>query len=161
MKPAPPTVLTNSFYAFYDLNRPAYRDYAQARLAPEEAQIAVAHVFDLVASHWSTIVREPDPAAWAWQRHTQTVSRRSGRTLTPIEETLLLHEELRLSIDKIATVTGIEPAAVSTRLAAARRHPDKVPGQPATPAAAEGACFRGQLTDEAMPYPGRGGTGST
>ncbi|WP_406458733.1 hypothetical protein OG782_37005 [Streptomyces sp. NBC_00876] len=41
-----------------------------------------------------------------------------------MEETLLLHEELRLSIDKIATVTGTEPAAVSTLLAAAAR---KVP----------------------------------
>lgn len=62
--------------------------------------------------------------AWSWQRHTQAVARRSGRTLTPVEETLLLHEELRLSIDKIATVTGTEPAAVSTLLAAAAR---KVP----------------------------------
>ncbi|MFD9807672.1 hypothetical protein ACFWZZ_10555 [[Kitasatospora] papulosa] len=121
MRPAPAAVLTNSFYAFYDLHRPAYRDYAAARLAPEEAKIAVSHLFDLVASHWSTIVREPDPAAWAWKRHTQTVARRSGHTLTPVEETLLLHEELRLSIDKIATVTGADPAAVSTRLAAARR----------------------------------------
>lgn len=123
MRPAPTTVLTNSFYAFYDLHRPAYRDYAAARLAPEEATIAVSHLFDLVASHWSTIVREPDPAAWAWERHTQTVARRSGHALTPAQETLLLHEELRLSIERIATVTGTDPAAVSTRLAAARRSP--------------------------------------
>ncbi|MFD8692707.1 hypothetical protein [Streptomyces sp. NPDC059651] len=130
MNPAPPTVLTNSFYAFYDLHRPAYRDYAEAQLAPEEAQIAVSHLFDLVASLWSTIVREPDPAAWAWERHTQTVARRSGRALTPSEETLLLHEKLRLSVDRIATVTGTEPAAVSTRLAAARRHPNRAPEPP-------------------------------
>ncbi|MEV5659420.1 hypothetical protein [Streptomyces sp. NPDC052291] len=126
MKPTP-TMLTNSFYAFYDLHRPAYRDYAEARLAPEEAQVAVSHLFDLVASHWSTIVREPDPAAWAWERHTQTVARRSGHALTPAEEALLLYEVLRLSIDKIATVTGTEPAAVSTLLAAARRRPCVLP----------------------------------
>ncbi|WP_333732590.1 hypothetical protein [Streptomyces sp. IBSBF 3010] len=133
MKPTP-TMLTNSFYAFYDLHRPAYRDYAQARLAPEEAQVAVSHLFDLVASHWSTIVREPDPAAWAWERHTQTIARRSGRVLTPVEETLLLHQDLRLSIDKIATVTGLEPAVVSTRLAAAHRH------RPQSPNIGEGAA---------------------
>ncbi|MET7344671.1 hypothetical protein [Streptomyces sp. NPDC005547] len=126
MKPAP-TMLTNSFYAFYDLHHPAYRDYAQARLTPEEAQVAVSHLFDLIASHWSTIVREPVPAAWAWQRHTQTVARRSGRALTRAEEALLLYEELRLSIDKIATVTGTEPAAVTTLLAAARRCPSVLP----------------------------------
>ncbi|MEV0749783.1 hypothetical protein AB0I75_32020 [Streptomyces sp. NPDC050273] len=121
MKPAPPAVLINAFYAFYDLHRPAYRAYAAACLAPEEAQLAVSHVFDLVASNWTTVVCEPDPAAWAWERHTQTVARRSGRRLTAAEEALLLHEGLRLSIEKIATVTGTEPAAVSTLLAAARR----------------------------------------
>ncbi|MEU9095653.1 hypothetical protein ACIOEW_40125 [Streptomyces sp. NPDC087901] len=65
MKPAPPTVLINAFYAFYDLHRPAY---AAARLAPEEAQIAVAHLFDLVASNWTTVVSEPDPrpSAHSW-----------------------------------------------------------------------------------------------
>ncbi|WLQ53652.1 hypothetical protein P8A21_39545 (plasmid) [Streptomyces poriferorum] len=127
MKPAPPTVLINAFYAFYDLHRPAYRAYAAACLAPEEAQIAVSHLFDLVASNWTTVVCEPDPAAWAWQRHTHAIARRSGRTLTAAQEALLLHEELRLSIDKIATVTGTEPAAVSTLLAAARRCPAATP----------------------------------
>ncbi|MYS33724.1 hypothetical protein K388_07251 [Streptomyces sp. KhCrAH-43] len=132
MKPAP-AVLTNSFYAFYDLHRPAYRDYARARLTPEEAQVAVSHLFDLVASHWSTIVCEPDPAAWAWERHTRTIARRSGRALTPAEEALLLHEKLRLSIDRIATVTGNEPAAVTTLLAAARRPPSTAFGTAAAP----------------------------
>lgn len=120
MTPAP-AVLVNAFYAFYDLHHPAYRAYAAACLTPEEAQIAVAHLFDLVASQWTTIVSEPVPAAWAWKRHAQTVARRSGQNLTAAEEVLILHEELCLSIDKIATVTGTEPATVSTRLAAARR----------------------------------------
>ncbi|RPK32032.1 hypothetical protein EES39_39585 [Streptomyces sp. ADI92-24] len=124
MKPAPPpAVLINAFYAFYDLHHPAYRAYAAARLAPEEARMAVSHLFDLVASNWTTVVSEPDPAAWAWQCHTRAVARRSGRTLTAAEEALLLHEELRLSIDKIASVTGTERAAVTTLLAAARRRP--------------------------------------
>lgn len=120
MKP-PPTVLTNAFYAFYDLHRPAYRAYAAARLAPEEAQIAVSHLFELVASNWTTVVAERHPSAWAWRLHTRTVARRSGHTLTAVEDTCLLYDELQLSIEQIATVTGAEQATVSTLLAAARR----------------------------------------
>ncbi|MFE4692161.1 hypothetical protein ACFRH6_19185 [Streptomyces sp. NPDC056749] len=121
MKPAPPTVLTNAFYAFYDLHRPAYDAYAAALLTPEEAQIAVAHLFNLVAGNWTTVVSERHPSAWAWQRHTQAVARRSGHRLTAVEDASLLYDKLRLSIDQIATVTGTEPATVTTLLAAARR----------------------------------------
>ncbi|MGP3990827.1 hypothetical protein [Streptomyces sp. 3N207] len=122
MKPTvSPTVLTNAFYAFYDLHRPIYHAYASSRLMPEEAQVAVAHLFDLVASNWSDIVKKPRPAAWAWQRHTHAVAQRTGRALTAADDAVLLHEQLRLSIDQIATVTGTEPATVTALLAAARR----------------------------------------
>ena len=119
--PAPPAVLTNAFYAFYDLHRPAYDAYAAALLTPEEAQLAVSQLFNLVAGNWTTVVSERDPSAWAWQRHTQAVARRSGYTLTAVENASLLYDKLRLSIDQIATVTGTEPATVTTLLAAARR----------------------------------------
>ncbi|MEE1735154.1 hypothetical protein PUR49_01130 [Streptomyces sp. BE147] len=119
MKPAPPAVLTNSFYAFYDLHRPAYHAYAAAHLSPEEARIAVSHLFDLIAGNWTSIASERDPSAWAWEQHTRTIARRSGRTPTAAENTSLLYDQLLLSIDQIATVTGTETATVTALLAAA------------------------------------------
>ncbi|MET7296235.1 hypothetical protein ABZS79_29655 [Streptomyces griseoloalbus] len=65
------------------------------------------------------------PSVWAWEKHIRAVARRAGRTPTPAEDTVLLHDGLRLSIDRIATITGTDPARVTTLLAAARRpdHP--------------------------------------
>ncbi|MGC5400765.1 hypothetical protein ACPXCP_34110 [Streptomyces sp. DT20] len=121
MRPVPATVLTNAFYAFYDLHRPVYHAYAQAHLPPEEAQVAVSHLFNLVADNWTTVVAERRPSQWAWKRHTDTVARRSGHTLTATEDASLLYDRLLLTVDQIATVTGTEPAAVTALLAAARR----------------------------------------
>ncbi|MGW0608680.1 hypothetical protein [Streptomyces sp. NPDC002640] len=119
---APAALLTISFYAFYDLHHPVYHAYAAARLPPEEARISVCHLFSLVARDWATIVTAPRPSAWAWGHLTRTVARRSGRgVLTPAEDAALLHDDLQLSIDKIATVTGADTAAVTALLAAARR----------------------------------------
>ncbi|MEU3862225.1 hypothetical protein AB0F03_33600 [Streptomyces sp. NPDC028722] len=61
------------------------------------------------------------PSAWVWQEHTRAVARRAGRTPTPAEDTALLYDDLRLSIDRIATITGTAPARVTTLLAVARR----------------------------------------
>lgn len=116
-----PIVLSNAFYAFYDLLRPTYQAYAETRLAPEEARVAVSHLFDLVAAHWTTIVSEPCPTAWAWNRHTRSVARRSGRTLTPAQDVSLLHDDLLLNVRQIATITGTETATVTALLAAAHR----------------------------------------
>ncbi|WP_203633828.1 hypothetical protein [Streptomyces sp. SID10815] len=129
-------LLTTAFYAFYDLHRPAYHAYAAARLPHEEALISVAQLFDVVASNWTTIVTKPRPSAWAWEEHTRTIARRSGRAATPAEDTALLHDELLLSIDHIATITGTEPATVTALLAAAHRgHPRRpVPARSAKPA---------------------------
>ncbi|AIS02508.1 hypothetical protein [Streptomyces glaucescens] len=130
MKPTAPTasVLTTAFYAFYDLHRPAYHAYAAARLPREEAQLSVTQLFDLIASNWTWLMTEQRPSAWAWEKHTRAVARRTGRTPTPAEDTALLHDHLRLSIDRIATITGTDPAQVTTLLAAAHRT-----RQPATP----------------------------
>ncbi|MFJ8762721.1 hypothetical protein [Streptomyces cyaneofuscatus] len=114
-------MIANAFYAFYDLNRPAYQAYAAAHLPPEEAHIAVAATFALIADHWPTVIAERHPTAWAWQHYTRTIARRSGRTSTVAEDVHLLYEQLLLSIDQIATVTGEEPAAVTALLAAAHR----------------------------------------
>ncbi|WP_405807815.1 hypothetical protein [Streptomyces sp. NBC_01187] len=116
-----PAVLTTAFYAFYDLHRPVYHAYAAFHLTPEEAQVAVAHLFDLVASNWSTVVAKPCPAAWAWRRHTRAVAQRSGHPRTAADDAALLHEYLRLSIEKIAFVTGTERATVTALLATSRR----------------------------------------
>ncbi|MET9347750.1 hypothetical protein [Streptomyces termitum] len=124
---APTALLTTAFYAFYDLHRPAYHAYAAARLPPEEASVAVTHLFNLVAGNWTTIVTDPSPSAWAWTRYVRAVARRTGHTTTPAEDADLLHHTLHLSIDKIATITGTEPATVTALLLgrhrrASRRH---------------------------------------
>ncbi|MFE6917395.1 hypothetical protein [Streptomyces rubiginosohelvolus] len=120
MKP-PPAVLTNAFYAFYDLHRPAYYAFAQARLPTEEARVAVAHLFSLVADNWTSVVNERCPSAWAWERHTQVIARRSGRTTTPVHDISLLHDQLLFSIGEIAALTGTDAATVAALLAAADR----------------------------------------
>ncbi|MFB8026850.1 MULTISPECIES: hypothetical protein [unclassified Streptomyces] len=127
MKPPSLGVLTTAFWGFYELHRPAYLAYAATHLPPEEAQIAVSHLFDLVASTWTTVVAEQQPSAWAWERLTHTVARRSGRATTAMEDMYVLRDGLLLSIEQIAMLTGTESAAVISRLAAARRnhaHPD-------------------------------------
>lgn len=118
---SPPAVLTNAFYAFYDLHRPAYAAFAAARLPAEEAQIAVSHLFSLIADNWTTVVTERHPSAWAWERHTQVIARRSGRTTTVVEDISLLHHQLDLGIDQIASLTGTEAATIAALLAAADR----------------------------------------
>ncbi|MGW3330472.1 hypothetical protein ACWDF9_07995 [Streptomyces rubiginosohelvolus] len=120
MKP-PPAVLTNAFYAFYDLHRPAYYAFAQARLPSEEARVAVAHLFSLVADNWTSVVNERCPSAWAWERHTQVIARRSGRNTTPAQDISLLHDQLLFSIGEIAALTGTDAATVAALLAAADR----------------------------------------
>ncbi|WP_051853446.1 hypothetical protein [Streptomyces aureocirculatus] len=122
MKPGTePSILTTAFYAFYDLHRPAYHAYAAAHLPPQEALITVTHVFELIASTWTSVVTTPRPSAWAWDKHTQAIARRTGRTTTPAQDTVLLHDTLRLSIDQIATITGTDDASVAALLAAGRR----------------------------------------
>ncbi|MGW5930514.1 hypothetical protein ACWLMY_36630 [Streptomyces anulatus] len=49
------------------------------------------------------------------------IARRSGRTTTVVEDISLLHHQLRLGIDQIASLTGTEAAAVAALLAAADR----------------------------------------
>ncbi|MFJ4007758.1 hypothetical protein ACIPWL_30500 [Streptomyces sp. NPDC090023] len=135
MKPEPAAaVLTNAFYAFYDLHRPAYHAYAAARLPEEEARLSVTQLFDLVASNWTHIMTKPCPSAWAWDKHTQAVARRTGRSPSPVEDTALLHDHLRWSIGRIATVTGAEPATVTMLLAAAHRDRPLRPAAARTPA---------------------------
>ncbi|MFH9659684.1 hypothetical protein ACH4NF_18125 [Streptomyces sp. NPDC017248] len=132
MEPTPPTsaVLTTAFHAFCDLHRPVYHAYAAARLPQEEAQVSVAQLFDLVAGNWTWVMTRRCPSAWAWERHTRAVAQRAGRTPSPAEDTALLHDDLRLSIDRIATITGSDPARVTALLAAARRPPSQPTGPP-------------------------------
>ncbi|MFF8702969.1 hypothetical protein ACF067_28335 [Streptomyces albidoflavus] len=121
-------VLANGYYAFYDLHRPTYHAYATAHLSPEEAQIAVANVFALVAENWTSIVTEQHPARWGWTRHTRTVARRSGHIPTRVQDACLLHERLHLAVKQISTTTGQDPANDTTLLAAGERS-DPAPGQ--------------------------------
>ncbi|MFE6713893.1 hypothetical protein [Streptomyces sp. NPDC057695] len=131
--PPRPALLTTAFYAFYDLHRPTYHAYASARLTPEEAAIAVAQLFGLIADNWTTVVNAPSPSAWAWTRHTRAIARRGGHPHTPAEDADLLHRTLHLSIDKIATVTGTEAATVVALLASRRRRADPAADQEHAP----------------------------
>jgi hypothetical protein len=114
-------VLTTAFHAFYDLHRPAYHAYAAARLPREEAELSVIHLFGLIAANWTWLMTRQRPSAWAWEKHTRAIAHRTGRTPTAAEDTALLHDQLRLSIDRIATITGTDPARVTTLLAAAHQ----------------------------------------
>ncbi|MET9176566.1 hypothetical protein ACNFR7_10475 [Streptomyces sp. RM1] len=146
MKPTPRavSVLTTAFYAFYDLHRPAYHAYAAARLPQEEAELAVTQLFNVIASHWTWVITKERPSAWAWEEHTRTVARRTGHTPTPAEDTALLHDDLRLSIDRIATITGTAPGRVTALLAEARRPPNpptkRQPNRTPRPQAPRPAC---------------------
>ncbi|MBZ6093390.1 hypothetical protein KVH02_34565 [Streptomyces olivaceus] len=160
MKPAP-SVLTTAFYAFYDLHRPAYHAYAAALLPQEEAQLSVTQLFDLIASNWTWIMTEQRPSAWAWNEHTRAVARRAGRTPAPAEDAALLHDELGLSIDRIATITGTDPARVTALLAAARRLPQpadlRTSSRPSAPDRMRDRGSRSDPAGEGERRPGRGG----
>lgn len=122
--PARPAVkmLSDAFQAFCELHRPGYLAYAEARLPAEEAQLAVAHIFALIAADWPRAVTKPNPAAYAWDLHTRFVTARTGGTRRdPRQDTLLLYERLHLTVERIAALTGSEPAAVTATLAAAQR----------------------------------------
>jgi hypothetical protein len=112
---------STTFRAFYDLLRPGYLTYAVARLPAAEASIAVAHTFGIIASDWSTTVRRPNPAAYAWYLHTHYISRTTGSYISREEEVALMHDVLHLPVHRIATLTGREPAAVAASLGAAHR----------------------------------------
>ncbi|MEU7647294.1 hypothetical protein [Streptomyces huasconensis] len=120
-RPAKPHMLSAAFRAFYEQHRAGYFAYAAARLPDEEARIAVAHTFALIAANWPTAVTRPNPAAYAWNLHTHYVTARTGTSTSHEQDTALMYERLHLTIDRIATLTGTEPAAVTARLATARR----------------------------------------
>ncbi|MGW3304585.1 hypothetical protein [Streptomyces rubiginosohelvolus] len=98
----------------HSFHRPAYYAFAQTRQSTEEARVAVAHLFSLVADNWTSVVNERRPSAWAWERHTQVIARRSGRNTTPAQDISLLHDQLLFSIGEIATLTGIDAALLAT-----------------------------------------------
>jgi hypothetical protein len=113
------TMLSTAFRAFYDLHKPGYLAYAAARLPRDEAVLAVAHTFGLIAADWSSAVARRNPAAYAWQLHTRYVSAVTGAPCTRADEARLLHDGLHLTVNRIATLTGNDPAAVTVLLASA------------------------------------------
>ncbi|MFG3370358.1 hypothetical protein ACGF0K_36080 [Streptomyces sp. NPDC048156] len=119
---ATPTImLSAAFRAFCDLHRAGYFAYAAARLSRDEAKVAVAHTFALIAGDWPTAVNRPNPAAYAWHLHTRYVTSCTGKTTSREQDAALMHDRLNLTVDRIATLTGTEPAAVTAMLAAAHR----------------------------------------
>ncbi|MFD8778488.1 hypothetical protein [Streptomyces sp. NPDC059916] len=114
-------MLSDAFQAFYEFHQPGYLAYAAAHLSDDEARIAVTHTFSLIAADWPQTVTQPNPAAYAWDLHTHFVTARTGTHNDPQQDTLLLYECLHLTIERIAALTGSEPAAVAALLAAAQR----------------------------------------
>lgn len=121
------TILSAAFRAFYEQHRTGYFAYAAARLSDEEARVAVAHTFALIAADWPTAVTRPNPAAYAWSLHTHYVTARTGTSTSREQDTALMYDCLHLTIDRIATLTGTEPATVTARLATARRRARPLP----------------------------------
>ncbi|MFI9780527.1 hypothetical protein ACIHCV_38635 [Streptomyces sp. NPDC051956] len=114
-------MLSDAFHAFYELHQHGYFAYAAAHLSDDEARIAVTHTFSLIAADWPQTVTQPNPAAYAWDLHTHFVTARTGTHNDPQQDTLLLYERLHLTIERIAALTGTEPASVTALLAAAQR----------------------------------------
>ncbi|ALM43636.1 MULTISPECIES: hypothetical protein [Streptomyces] len=118
--PAPVGLLTTTFYAFLDLNRPTYLTYASALLPATEATIAVEHSLGLIARDWTAIMEWRNPAARGWEVLTTTIAYRTGRTRTTVEDVDLLHDR-GVSAARISAVTGLAGEAVTAHLRAARR----------------------------------------
>ncbi|MEU1129554.1 hypothetical protein ABZ383_06755 [Streptomyces sp. NPDC005900] len=138
-RPVKPAMLSTAFRAFYEQHRPGYFAYAAARLPDGEAHVAVAHTFALIAADWPTAVTRPSPAAYAWNLHTHYVTSRTGTSTSREQDTALMHDHLHLTIDRIATLTGTEPATVAARLATARRCAGRRHGtQDSVPSSARG-----------------------
>ncbi|MGX9923566.1 hypothetical protein ACWIG4_27375 [Streptomyces sp. NPDC002248] len=110
-------LLTTTFYAFHDLQRPVYYAYARALLPPEEATVAVEHTLGLLAGTWSTVVSKPSPAAEAWSHLSTIVAHRTRHTRTTAEDITLLYA-LGMPPATIATATGLTPPAVVAQLLA-------------------------------------------
>ncbi|MFD7904088.1 hypothetical protein ACFV4G_17790 [Kitasatospora sp. NPDC059747] len=119
-------------WALHDLHRRHYLAYAALLLSPAEAQLAVQGAFEDLAGRWLEALATASPAACAWQAVRDRVCTLAGpRTLGPVahltapqQDVLLLHLALDLPADRIAALTGTEPAAVHVRLrslASARR----------------------------------------
>ncbi|MFJ3848350.1 hypothetical protein ACIPV3_30230 [Streptomyces albidoflavus] len=118
--PAPVGLLTTTFYAFLDLNRPAYQAYASALLPETEATIAVEHSLGLIARDWTAIMEWRNPAARGWEVLTTTIAYRTGRPRATVEDVDLLHG-LGVSVARISAVTGLVGEVVTAHLRAARR----------------------------------------
>ncbi|SCF67635.1 hypothetical protein [Streptomyces sp. Ncost-T10-10d] len=114
-------VLSAAFRAFYDLRHASYLAYTAARLPADEVPVAVSHTFGLVAANWTTAVARPSPAAYAWNLHTSYVVGRTGTRTNQKGDVALMHDDLHLPVDRIATLTGKETATVTALLSAAHR----------------------------------------
>ncbi|MFI6155046.1 sigma factor-like helix-turn-helix DNA-binding protein [Kitasatospora sp. NPDC051170] len=110
--------------ALHDLHLPHYLAYAALLLPCADAPPAVEDAFGDLARHWPQALATASPAACAWQAVRHRVRTRAGprtlRTLAHLnarqQDVLLLHLVLDLPCERIADLTGTEPAAVHAHL---------------------------------------------
>ncbi|WP_406423526.1 hypothetical protein OHA59_49935 [Streptomyces sp. NBC_01589] len=125
--PTPPVLaLPPAFCAFYSLLQTGYHAYAALHVDRTTAENLVADTFGHLATHWPTVVARPNPTAHAWQLLTARLAVLTDRRPCPTtaslqDDSVLLHHVLHYPADDIATLTGQEPATITTLLAAAQR----------------------------------------
>ncbi|WP_405691239.1 hypothetical protein [Streptomyces sp. NBC_00057] len=95
-------------------------------VGPITAHSLIADTFGHLATHWPTIVARPNPTAHAWQLLTARLAVLTGQRPCPEaialqDDSVLLHDILHYPTDTITTLTGQEPATITTLLAAAHR----------------------------------------
>ncbi|MGI5484926.1 hypothetical protein [Streptomyces lavendofoliae] len=103
-----------SYEAFCSRQQAVYLRYAAVRLGdPAEAQEVVEAVLHGLAAAWPLALRDPSPAATAWDRFTRVVSVRVGGcqslhgALPPAQaDALMLRYRVGLSPGRAAEVTG-------------------------------------------------------
>ncbi|MER5546447.1 hypothetical protein ACWDBP_44190 [Streptomyces sp. NPDC001233] len=115
------------FTAFCLLYQSTYFQYAMQRLQDvARARDCVAQVVGELSASWPAILGSAQPAAGAWLLLRAWVDRTGGSNTSGSlsrdqADTLLLWGELNFSMAKIASVMGVEEAAVVVHLRSAAR----------------------------------------
>lgn len=109
--------LPATFEAFYALHHDRYLAYARAHMNSTAAAAALREAFGELATHWSHILRRPNPTAEAWEKLVRRVGRRAptlaAGTSSYIQyQVVVLHHLAGCSVNAVADTTGLEPCRV-------------------------------------------------
>ncbi|MFJ1748334.1 hypothetical protein ACIOJD_19100 [Streptomyces sp. NPDC088116] len=109
--------LPATFEAFYTLHHDRYLAYARAHMSSTAAAAALREAFGELATHWSHVLRRPNPTAEAWEKLVRRVGRRApaltaGTTSYVQYQVVVLHHLAGCSVNAVADTTGLEPCRV-------------------------------------------------